>query len=218
MLLVGGGGVTEVRPDVLDSLPRGLPVGIEEAPDALPAADRLSAAAWSVCAVPSGAPGVPATVSVLVGIDERGAGRIPDDAAVLATDPGGNRWLLADGRRHLLPPGAPEPPEIRAARPVPLPSAVLDTVPEGPRIVRPEIAGRGGPALGTPQGTTVGTLLRTPDARCSRPWSTASRPSRRSRRRCCASTARGLRTSRRPSSRPRRRRRPWSRTPAGPPP
>src|SRR5689334_12254648 len=35
-LLVGGGTLTEVRPDALDGKPRGLPVGIPDVPDALP--------------------------------------------------------------------------------------------------------------------------------------------------------------------------------------
>ena len=57
---VGRRGQAPVSPAGLDALPRGLPVGIPEAPDALPAPERLSAAPWTVCAVPSGRGDTPA--------------------------------------------------------------------------------------------------------------------------------------------------------------
>src|SRR5918998_6944580 len=69
-LLVGGGSLTQVRAGVLDTLPRGLPVGIPDAPDALPQPDRLSDAPWTVCAVPSGAPTLPPEVTIGVGLPE----------------------------------------------------------------------------------------------------------------------------------------------------
>ena len=69
-LLVGGGQSAQVRPSVLDQLPRGLPVGIPDAPDALPPKDRLTAAPWTVCAVPSGAATLPPQVTVRVGAPE----------------------------------------------------------------------------------------------------------------------------------------------------
>ena len=101
-LLVGGGTITQVRPAGLDALPRGLPVGIPEAPDALPAPDRLSIAPWTVCAVPSGAATLPPEVTVRVGAPEPGAGAVDAGQAVLATGPDGTRWLLNQGRRYRL--------------------------------------------------------------------------------------------------------------------
>ena len=73
-LLVGGGSVAQVRPVALDALPRGLPVGIPEAPDALPAPERLSTAPWTVCAVPSGAATLPPEVTVRVAAPNRPPG------------------------------------------------------------------------------------------------------------------------------------------------
>ena len=101
-LLVGGGSVTQVRPAGLDALPRGLPVGIPEAPDALPAPERLSAAPWTVCAVPSGAATLPPEVTVRVGAPEPATGAVGAGQAVLAAGPANAPCLLNPGRRYRL--------------------------------------------------------------------------------------------------------------------
>jgi hypothetical protein len=101
-LLVGGGTITQVRPSVLDSLPRGPPGGIADAPDALPPASRLGDAPWTVCAVPSGSPTLPPRITARVASPEPATGRIADTRGVLATGPDGVSWLLTHGRRYKL--------------------------------------------------------------------------------------------------------------------
>ena len=146
-LLVGGGTITQVRPAGLDALPRGLPVGIPEAPDALPAPDRLSIAPWTVCAVPSGAATLPPEVTVRVGAPEPGARAVDAGQAVLATGPDGTRWLLNQGRRYRLGDDAAR----LVGRPrtaLTLPAEILDLLPEGVPGEAPRIAGPGAPAVG----------------------------------------------------------------------
>ena len=146
-LLVGGGTITQVRPAGLDALPRGLPVGIPEAPDALPAPDRLSIASWTVCAVPSGAATLPPEDTVRVGAPEPGARAVDAGQAVLATGPDGTRWLLNQGRRYRLGDDAAR----LVGRPrtaLTLPAEILDLLPEGVPGEAPRIAGPGAPAVG----------------------------------------------------------------------
>ncbi len=101
-LLVGGGKIAEVRPSVLDGLPRGLPIGIPDAPDALPPPDRLTTQPWTVCAVPSGAATLPPQVTLRVGAPEPTAGVLDAGQAVLAIGPDRVLWMLNQGRRYRL--------------------------------------------------------------------------------------------------------------------
>ena len=141
-LLVGGGSVAQVRPAALDALPRGLPVGIPEAPDALPAPERLSTAPWTVCAVPSGAATLPPEVTVRVAAPEPAAGAVDAGQAVLATGPDGTRWMVNQGRRYRLADAAAQRVGLQRATPLALPAEILDLLPEGPPIAAPNIAGR----------------------------------------------------------------------------
>ena len=144
-LLVGGGSVAQVRPVALDALPRGLPVGIPEAPDALPAPERLSTAPWTVCAVPSGAATLPPEVTVRVAAPEPAAGAVDAGQAVLATGPDGTRWMVNQGRRYRLADAAAQRVGLQRATPLALPAEILDLLPEGPPIAAPNIAGLGCP-------------------------------------------------------------------------
>lgn len=159
-LLVGGGRLTTVRPAVLGALPRGLPVGIPDAPDALPPAAGLSHAAWTVCVVPSGAPSLPPEVTVRVGVAEPAGDVVGPGRAVVARGVDGVAWLLADGRRHRLADQVPALLGLRRATPVPLPAAVLDTVPEGTPIAVPALPPAGAAVPGAPEPWRSGDVVR----------------------------------------------------------
>lgn len=159
-LLVGGGQLTQVRPAGLDALPRGLPIGIAEAPDALPAPERLSTAPWTVCAVPSGAATLPPEITVRVGAPEPAAGAVDARQAVLATGPDNTRWLLNQGRRYRLGDDAARRVGPQRAAPLSLPAEILDLLPEGPPIVAPSIAGTGAAVAGVPRSWVVADVVR----------------------------------------------------------
>src|ERR1700754_1703294 len=159
-LLVGGGSTTQVRASRLDSLPRGLPVGIPDAPAALPQPQRLTDAPWTVCAVPSGAPTLPPDVTVEIGIPEPTVGRIESGTAVVAVSGDGTPWLLHDGRRYRLVDNAPVLLGLQAAVPVRLPDPLLDLLPEAAPIALPALPDRGAPVEGVPSEWVAGDLLR----------------------------------------------------------
>jgi type VII secretion protein EccB len=159
-LLVGGGTITQVRPAVLDSLPRGLPVGIADAPDALPPASRLSDAPWTVCAVPSGSPTLPPRITVRVASPEPATGHIDATHGVPAVGPDNVSWLLTQGRRYRLVGATPVRLGLQRTTPVALPAEVLDLTPEGPPIDAPQILRRGSAVPGIPPEWVVGDLLR----------------------------------------------------------
>ncbi|MDT0344217.1 type VII secretion protein EccB [Streptomyces litchfieldiae] len=158
-LLVGGGEITKVRQATLDDAPRGLPVGIPGAPDALPDADDLAAGDWTLCATPSETGGAPTATALYVSVPIGPA----DPATVLAQDENGDRWLLTEGRRHALEPAAGELLGLQRVTPVELPRQVLATVPEGPALTIPAPAPDAGdaPAVDLPFDAAVGDLAHT---------------------------------------------------------
>ena len=159
-LLVGGGSSAQVRPAVLDDLPRGLPVGIPDAPDALPPPNRLTAAPWTVCAVPSGAATLPPQVTVRVGGPEPATGGIGAEQAVLAVAPDGAQWMLNQGRRYRLLDTASARLTASRSAPLALPAEVLDVLPEGPPIAVPTIPNAGRSAAGVPDALVTSDVVR----------------------------------------------------------
>ncbi|MGC5051576.1 type VII secretion protein EccB [Micromonospora sp. DT48] len=116
----------------IDGVPRGLPLGIRDAPDSLPAAAGLTTAPWTVCSV-SPTEHASATRSVLlVGTSDSGGRPLGRDALLLR-DPGGRLHLLWQQRRHLIR----DADRVLAAlaitrsRSVPVAAALLNAVPAG---------------------------------------------------------------------------------------
>ncbi|MFW6692248.1 type VII secretion protein EccB [Streptomyces sp. MAR4 CNX-425] len=134
-LLVGGGEVTEIRQETLDEAPRGLPVGIPAAPDALPGAGDLVDDDWTLCATPSETGGAPTQTALYVSVPDAAAERGASGATVLV-EADGALWLLAEGRRYALEPAIRDMLNL-PVEPVPLPREVVATVPEGPEITIP---------------------------------------------------------------------------------
>ena len=159
-LLVGGGKIAEVRPAVLDGLPRGLPIGIPDAPDALPPPDRLTTQPWTVCAVPSGAATLPPQVTLRVGAPEPTAGVLDAGQAVLASGPDRVLWMLNQGRRYRLLDNAAVRLAGARTSPLALPGPLLDTLPEGPPIAVPDIGDAGVPVPGLPSGLASSDVVR----------------------------------------------------------
>lgn len=163
-LLVGGGEVTRVRQATLDEAPRGLPVGIPGAPDALPDAGDLRDGAWTLCAVPAESGGPPAETALYIavpGVAPRG--EQPAGSTVLARQDDGALWLLTEGRRYALTENVRDLLALRRAEPVPLPREFIATLPEGPALEIPEPGPDAGaePEVALPVPAAVGDLAHT---------------------------------------------------------
>jgi type VII secretion protein EccB len=148
--------VARVARASLAGTPRGLPVGIPGAPDALPDARSLITSPWAVCAEPARTPAgaaVPYT-RVYLGTQPAGLVAVPGDRGMLAAGKDGVPYLLWRGRR-LRTGGAAVLAALgwSASQVLPVGAAWLDAVPAGPDLLPPPVPGRGGgaPAVaGTP--------------------------------------------------------------------
>ena len=86
----------------IEGVPRGVPLGIADAPDSLPDAGRLTTAAWTVCSMrPVDGDRAAASSALLVGAAPSGGTPLGDDA-VLARHPDGGLYLVWHNRRHLI--------------------------------------------------------------------------------------------------------------------
>ncbi|MEV2237398.1 type VII secretion protein EccB [Micromonospora sp. NPDC049891] len=130
----------------IDGVPRGLPLGIRDAPDSLPPAARLATAAWTVCSVSRTGHGPETRSVLLVGTGDTG-GRALGRDALLLRGPDGRLHLLWQQRRHLIR----DTDRVLAAlattrsRSVPVAAALLNTVPAGT-----DLAPLNPPGLGRP--------------------------------------------------------------------
>ncbi|MFV2100963.1 type VII secretion protein EccB [Micromonospora sp. LOL_024] len=143
----------------IDGVPRGLPLGIADAPDSLPAPGRLATAAWTVCSMvaPQDRP-EPRSV-LMVGAGGAGGQPLGQDALLLRA-PDGRLHLVAHQRRHLIR----DADRVLAAlattrsRAVPVAAALLNTVPVGV-----DLAPLNPPGLGRPStriaGSRIGDVL-----------------------------------------------------------
>ena len=158
-LLVGGAPtVATVSDGELAEVPKGSPIGILGAPDALPAPG--GAQPWTVCA---GVAKDDPAVAVLVG-DVPGLVAAPEsDALLVRVD--GTLYLAWQGSRlRVTGDWAPLALGLNPASALPVDSAWLNTLPAGPDLGVPPVQ-RGGPGPvvgGVP--TTVGQLVSAPDA------------------------------------------------------
>ncbi|GAA1995151.1 type VII secretion protein EccB [Catenulispora subtropica] len=150
--------VRTVPASALKDVPRGAPVGIPGAPTDLPDPAALVAGPWTVCSAP-GADGK-ARVSAALGVDVAGT----DVAAgqVLYVGVGDARYLVWNGRRHLLkdPLAVMSAFQMAAAQPTPVGAPWLNAVPPGSDLAPLNLGAR------TPSGDlgTVGDLYTYQDA------------------------------------------------------
>jgi type VII secretion protein EccB len=154
-----------VSRESLLGVPRGPRIGIPDAPDALPRADRMLTAGWTLCSRP-GADETGATVdasALLVGTEPTG-GRALDDAALLVEVPeSGDQYLIWRGYRHQIrqPDTVTVGLALRAEPRARVGPAVVDILPAGEAIAPIAVPQAGKPSKAVPRrpDLRIGQLL-----------------------------------------------------------
>ena len=165
LLTAPGSVMQKVSSSSLRGTAHGAPVGIEDAPDALPAAGDLSDGPWDVCASTGRtSSGDRRPVTELFVDAERAVRGLPRDRAVLVRA-GEEFHLLWRGNRYRLPGGrtAADALGYGGAQPLAVSGAFLQALPAGPDLAAPRTPGLGedGPRLdGRP--SAVGTVYGVP--------------------------------------------------------
>ncbi|WP_431729737.1 type VII secretion protein EccB [Verrucosispora sp. TAA-831] len=144
----------------LDGVPRGVPLGIGDAPDSLPDTGRLTTAPWTVCSsvsTPAGPERPHSTLLIGSGGDD---GRPLGAYGLLLRAPDGALHLLWQQRRHLVRDTDRVLAALAAtrARAVPVAAALLNAVPAGADLKPLEIPGLGDRAVRV-TGARVGDVL-----------------------------------------------------------
>jgi type VII secretion protein EccB len=144
-------------------VPRGTPLGINDAPDSLPSAKSLVGAPWTVCSTRSAeGEDVPRSV-LLVGAGASGSavtsGQSTGDKAVLARHPGGMH-LIWHNHRHRIRDQSLVLGSLGwlSQPPVPVAPALLNAIPAGGDLAPIVIRGRGEDSSAV-AGTTVGEVF-----------------------------------------------------------
>ncbi|GAB3158658.1 type VII secretion protein EccB [Micromonospora sonneratiae] len=141
-------------------VPRGPLLGIANAPEALPPAARLAGGPWTMCGRPRQNGDVATTASTVLRVGQRSAGRDLGDDALLVEETNGRRlFLIWHGHRHEL---VDRPVAMTALgldrQPIlVVPTAWVDALPAGQRLVTRPVVGRGTPSSAVP-GALVGQV------------------------------------------------------------
>jgi type VII secretion protein EccB len=133
----------------LADAPRGAAWGIADAPASLPAADRLTRAAWTVCSSQGRS-------TLFVGGYTGGAG--PGDHGLLVAGDT-DTYLLWRGHKHLVRDADAVLADLvwNNRTPLPVAGGFLNAVPAGTDLARPVITGRGRSAA-SPPGAKIGQV------------------------------------------------------------
>ncbi|WP_432050156.1 type VII secretion protein EccB [Verrucosispora sp. NA02020] len=144
----------------LDGVPRGVPLGIGDAPDSLPDTRRLTTAPWTVCSSVATSAGSERPRSVLLIGAGADGGRPLGAYALLLRAPDGALHLLWQQRRHLVrdTDRVLAALAVTRARAVPVAAALLNAVPAGTDLKPLEIPGLGDRSVGV-AGARVGDAL-----------------------------------------------------------
>ncbi|NUT35792.1 MAG: type VII secretion protein EccB [Hamadaea sp.] len=111
LLFAGGQArvIIEVSPKSLATVPRGPMVGIPDAPDSVPPANRLVKGAWTVCSVPveggaadEGGQRSLLAVGGLLGVNEGGTPMTDETGLAVRIQGDDGAWLLWRQRRYLI--------------------------------------------------------------------------------------------------------------------
>ncbi|WP_406044244.1 type VII secretion protein EccB [Micromonospora sp. NBC_00898] len=160
----------------IEGVPRGLPLGIADAPDSLPAPGRLSTAPWTVCSItPTEAEPAEPRSALLIGRDATG-GRPLGEQGVLLRHPDGSLHLLWHNRRHLLR----DTDRVLAAlaatreRAVPVAPALLNAVPAGVDVAPLTLRGFGERSARV-AGATIGDVYLVRNSGGGRQYAVAER-------------------------------------------
>ncbi|WFE25956.1 type VII secretion protein EccB [Solwaraspora sp. WMMD791] len=150
--------LTRVSRNSLDVAPRGARIGIPDAPDALPGADRLLTDGWTLCSqVVRDQAGEATTRTVLTVGRAPVGGRSAGDGALLVRDADSGRLHLIwrDQRHELVDPEIVlEGLTLRSEPIVLVGGAWLNALPAGEPIGSRSVAGRGEPSAALPDAVT----------------------------------------------------------------
>jgi type VII secretion protein EccB len=136
----------------LNSVPRGVMLGIPDAPDSLPDSGHTTGAPWTVCSVNG------ATSLVLASAPAQAAAL--GDRGLLVGDPAtGGAILVWHGVRHAVA-ASVLPALFGVVTPIDVGAAWLNAIPQGPDIAPLGVPGRGEPSAAAP-GYDVGDLVST---------------------------------------------------------
>lgn len=149
-LLVGTTETTEVSRSSLSGVPRGPRLGIPDAPDAVPKADQMLGAPWTLCSLPAqtiSGERIPNT-ALVVGRG-RNEGEAIGESGVLVRDiERGTLHLVWNGHQYLIPAEDPvlEGLGWRQVPQIEVGTAWLSALPAGKDLAAPVLSGLGQPS------------------------------------------------------------------------
>ncbi|MEV6493006.1 type VII secretion protein EccB, partial [Actinoplanes sp. NPDC051633] len=154
-----------VSRESLIGVPRGPRIGIPDAPDALPRADRLLTAGWSLCSRPTAdRTGAPVDESILLaGADPAGARPLGEAALLVEVASTRDQYLIWRGHRHRI--GRPDTVTVglalRAEARARVGAALVDILPAGEAIapLRVRAPGRASTAVPRRSELLTGQLV-----------------------------------------------------------
>ena len=159
---------TAVGTSSLAGTPHGSPIGIPEAPDAIPRAADLATTPWRVCTalVPpaSSRAKVTPSTALAIGVSESAdTMRFDAKEALLVAAPSSELYLVWQGSRLRLDERSDAVKALGYATATPrmVSAAFLDALPAGPDLAPPDVPDRGrpGPSLGG-SDTRIGQIFR----------------------------------------------------------
>ncbi|AUS81320.1 type VII secretion protein EccB [Actinoalloteichus sp. AHMU CJ021] len=151
------GQVSQVSQRSLEGVPRGVPIGIPNAPDSLPAAADMTDGPWLSCAsttTDEAGQDRPATTLLVAG---PGGITLADGEGLLVVGPDDQTHLVWQGRKYRFPDGT-----IAAAlgydtvTPLRVTTSWINALPTGPDLGPPEVEGIGEPTA--PIGNSPGVV------------------------------------------------------------
>jgi type VII secretion protein EccB len=163
LLAAGRPGTPVVRlsSGTLGDVPRGVTMGIPNAPDSLPAANRRAGLPWTVCATrdADGTGSAVDTVTLALAGEPSGARAVGDDGLLVKDAALGMNYLVWHGRRHLVQGSRVVVPALfGAVTPAPVGTAWLNAMPAGADLAALPVADRG-KASGAVPGRRNGDVL-----------------------------------------------------------
>ncbi|MFJ6198343.1 type VII secretion protein EccB [Micromonospora sp. NPDC092111] len=161
-----GTPVVRVSSSTLSSVPRGVTMGILNAPDSLPAANRRAGLPWTVCSAPTvdDTGRTINTVTLGLAAGPSGARGIGDDGLLVKDASLGMNYLVWHGRRHLVQGSRVVVPALfGAVTPAPVGTAWLNALPAGVDLAALPVPDRGDQSREVP-GRRNGDVLVTQTA------------------------------------------------------
>ncbi len=158
--------VKTVSAKTLRGLRRGLPVGIPDAPDSLPATGALVGLPWQLCEGPRSATNNALTTSLLVGTTVAAGAELTDEGLLVSVGGNGPTYVLLHGMRLLVASGTVSAAlNLSAVQPVVVDDGFINALPAGPDLAVPVVPGNGGTSQRKVGGSSaqIGRLYRSGD-------------------------------------------------------